>query len=300
MILIFDTIGGLSDQIKDITSILYFCNENNFQFTFRNATSRPIENPSIYNFYEFHNLFDPHSFSNNKQYILYDDIKKNINIDNTYNFHKEKIIGKLFKDEFKEYLKNIKENMIDIIRSCNKEFIIMGGAFWSYNTYNYDENIINMIKPSNKILDKYNEIIQKMNCNEYNFIHYRYEEDWNILLTRRNIVYIRPILDDIILNISFKKDLPIYICTSCIETLYEKNWMLYPLSAYSNILYKNADDMIGFNYDECGYIDFLIGKKSQEIYGFSRSGFSINLNALKKTKNYYDLLDFSKYAENSS
>lgn len=300
MILIFDTIGGLSDQIKDITSILYFCNKNQFQFTFRNATCRPIENPTIYKLYDFHNLFDTDSFSNNKYYILYDSIQKNINVDNTYDFHKDKIRGKLFKNDYKEYMQNIKENMVDIISSCHKEFIIMGGSFWSYNYYKYDENIINTIKPSKKIIDKYNEIIQTMNCNEYNFIHYRYEEDWNILLTQRNIVYIRPILDDIILNVPYKKDLPIYICTSCIERLYEKKWLLHPLSTYSNILYKNKDDMIGFNYDECGYVDFLIGKNAQEIYGFSRSGFSRNLNALKKTKNYYDLFDFKKYSTNSA
>lgn len=299
MILIFDTIGGLSDQIKDITSIFHFCNEHQFTFTFRNATSRPIEDPTIFTVYPFHNLFDTTSFLYNKHYILYDSIKNDINNDNTYDFHKDKIKGKTFNCKYKEYLQNIRENIVDIISSCDKEFIIMGGSFWSYNIYQYNEEIINNIKPSAKILDKYNEIIQKMDCSMFNFIHYRYEEDWDILLKKLNKVYIRPILDDIINHVPFKQNLPIYICTSCIETLYDKKWLLYPLSSYSNILYKEKDMMIGFNYDECGYVDFLIGKNAQEIYGFSRSGFSRNLNALKKTKNYYDLLDFSKYSKNS-
>ena len=182
--------------------------------------------------------------------------------------------------------------MKNIFLDCNKEYIIIGGNFWSYNGYVYDENIIhNIIQPSAKIINKYNEIMEKLNCKDYNFIHYRYEEDFVKYFNKINKIYKRPLLDTLIKNINFKQDLPIYVCTSCIEKLHDRKWLLKPLTEYSTILYKNENDMIGFNYDECGYVDYLIGKNAKEIYGFSESGFSKNLNKLKRTNNYYDLLD---------
>jgi len=292
MILIFDSIGGLSDQKKNITSAINFCNENNFKFTFRNATCRPINDPTVYRLYNFNEFFDPNTFSIYKNYVIYDTIKNNINHDNTYDFFKEKIVGKCFRNEYKDYLKDIKNNIKNILLDCKKEYVIIGGSFWSYYGYVYDENIIhNIIQPSSKIVKKYNEIMNKLNCKEYNFIHYRYEEDWSNLLNRQNKIYKRPLLDTLIENIKFKRDLPIYVCTSCIEKLHDNKWMLKPLTEYSTILYKNENDMVDFNYDECGYVDYLIGKNAEELYGFSYSGFSQNLNKLKGTKNYYDLLD---------
>jgi len=176
MILIFDSIGGLSDQKKNITSAINFCNENNFKFTFHNATCRPINDPTVYRLYSFNEFFDPNTFSIYKNYVIYDTIKNNINHDNTYDFFKEKIVGKCFRNEYKDYLKDIKNNIKNILLDCKKEYVIIGGSFWSYYGYVYDENIIhNIIQPSSKIVKKYNEIMNKLNCKEYYFIHYRYE-----------------------------------------------------------------------------------------------------------------------------
>ena len=41
-------------------------------------------------------------------------------------------------------------------------------------------------------------------------------------------------------------------------------------------------------FDENAWVDFKIGMDSEEIFGFSHSGFSANLNSLKKTRNYYN------------
>ena len=41
-------------------------------------------------------------------------------------------------------------------------------------------------------------------------------------------------------------------------------------------------------FDENAWVDFKIGMESEEICGFSYSGFSFNLNILKETHNYYN------------
>uniref|UniRef100_A0A6C0I029 Polysaccharide pyruvyl transferase domain-containing protein n=1 Tax=viral metagenome TaxID=1070528 RepID=A0A6C0I029_9ZZZZ len=288
-ILIFDAIGGLSDQKKNIISAIQFCNKHNFKFTFNQSTCRPKENPTIYRKYDIDNLFDINVFSIYDNFINYNEIKNKINDNNTYDFFTDKINGKLYNSDYKNYLNDIKNNICNIISNCEKEYIIIGGGCWSYIDYKYNEYMIHdFIQPSKKIMDKYNEINEKINCSEYNFIHYRYEKDWENFLLKQNKPFICPLLDTLIKNIPFKKKMPIYICTSCIETLYDKKLMLKPLSEYSNILYKNEKDFADFNYDECGYVDYLIGKNAEEIYGFSHSGFSKNLNNLKKTNNYYD------------
>ena len=239
-ILIFDAIGGLSDQKKDITSIIHFCNLHRFKFTFHQSTCRPIENPTIFKKYDIHHLFDVHVFSIYENFINYQEIKDKINGNNSYDLYKDKINGKLHNPLYTNDLNDIKNNIVNMIANCEKEYIIVGGGTWRYMPYKYDEYMIHhLIQPSKKIMDKYIEINEKINCSEYNFIHYRYEEDWEKCLSKQNIPFICPLLDTLIEHIPFKKKLPIYICTSCIETLYDKKLMLKPLCEYSTILYKN-------------------------------------------------------------
>jgi hypothetical protein len=239
-ILIFDTISGLSDQKKDITSIIHFCNQHHFKFTFHQSTCRPIQDPTIFKKYDMNHLFDIQVFSIYDNFINYHEIKHKINRNNTYDLYKDKIQGKLYDPLYKNDLNDIKNNIVNMILNCEKEYIIIGGGTWRYMGYKYDEYMIHhFIQPSKKIMDKYIEINEKINCSEYNFIHYRYEEDWARFLLKQNQPFICPLLDTLIEHIPFKKQLPIYICTSCIETLYDKKLMLKPLSEYPNILYKN-------------------------------------------------------------
>ena len=41
--------------------------------------------------------------------------------------------------------------------------------------------------------------------------------------------------------------------------------------------------------EEQAFIDFLIGKHAEEVYGHSKSSFSWLLNASKNSNNYYDI-----------
>ena len=51
--------------------------------------------------------------------------------------------------------------------------------------------------------------------------------------------------------------------------------------------YKNSD-CIGFNFEECAFIDYLFGLESREVYGHNKSSFSVLLNMSKSTNNYYN------------
>ena len=44
------------------------------------------------------------------------------------------------------------------------------------------------------------------------------------------------------------------------------------------------------NFEEKAFIDFMIGKNAQEVYGHNKSSFSLLLNFIKNTNNYYNNL----------
>ena len=133
---------------------------------------------------------------------------------------------------------------------------------------------------------------------KYNFIHYRYEDDWNINLKKWNQKYIVPPLDILIDKLPFKNNYPVYIATSEISSLNEKKLLQKPIDSYTNILYKYSNEVENLSFDECGFVDFLIGKNCEEIYGFHFSGFSIALNKIKNTENYYSQIpDFEIFSK---
>ena len=65
--------------------------------------------------------------------------------------------------------------------------------------------------------------------------------------------------------------------------------MNFPLDSYKEIIYKkDCNDLM---FDEAGLLDLLIAANAEEIYGVSFSGFSIHINKMKRTNNYYDKLE---------
>ena len=62
--------------------------------------------------------------------------------------------------------------------------------------------------------------------------------------------------------------------------------MKKPIECYNNILYKTNSNLLYF--DENAWVDFKIGLESEEVYGFSYSGFSETINRFKGTNNYYN------------
>jgi len=113
---------------------------------------------------------------------------------------------------------------------------------------------------------------------KYNFIHYRYEHDYISYHKIKNL----PSLEYLINNIKFKNtNNNMYIASTNIPTL------LKDVKVNKSILYKNEDDVNELNFEQSGFIDFMFGKYADELYGHPKSSFSIILNELKNSNNYY-------------
>jgi hypothetical protein len=272
MIIIFDTYSGLCNQFYDIQCGINFCIINNIKFCFRYCSFR--ENDLVsWNNQKFEKLFNIYILKNldyvKKLYVEYDSLY--LTNDNTFNLSGERAIN-LFTDNFLNEIKNI-----------NKEFIILK-QFWSvYKFQNIIFNINQYILPSNRLLDVYDRIKSKLIVNNepYNFIHYRYENDF----TNHFNVQIED-LKPIILRIKnqFKNpNFKIYIAASNIKQLINVN----DVELQNNIIIKNDDELNEYNYEEKAFIDFMFGLNSVEIYGNQKSSFSTMLNMIKNTNNYY-------------
>ena len=269
MIIIFDTNGGLCNQFYDITNGINFCLTNNIQFTFRYCSFR---NDNLNSWVEkrFEKLFDTNFLNNYDLYINYNDIKDKITNDNCYNFNNKLLSYVVVKDN----------DILDQLIKFNKDYVVLK-QFWSlYKFKNFIDKTINThILPSNNIMKKYIEIKNNIIGDEpYNFIHYRYEKDFTDYF-KLNIES----LDILIDNIKFKNNnLKIFIATSNIKNLIDLNNF-----KYKNLIYKNDDMLLDFNFEQRAFIDYMFGLNSVECFGHSKSSFSVMINNLKNTKNYY-------------
>jgi hypothetical protein len=270
MIIIFDTNGGLCNQFYDIINGINFCLSNNIRFTFRYCAFR---NDNLFNWFQtpFEKLFDIKFLNNYELYINYNDIKDKITNDNCFNFNNRLLSHTVFKDE----------NILDQLIKLNKDYVVLY-QFWSlYNFKNIIDNTIHshIIHPSNDIMKKYIEIKNNIIGDEpYNFIHYRYEIDF----TKYFNVDVES-LDILIDNIKFKNnDLKIFIATSNIKNLIDLH-----NCKYKNLIYKNDDMLLDLNFEERAFIDYMFGLNSVECYGNRKSSFSVMINIIKQTNNYY-------------
>ena len=269
MIIIFDTNGGLCNQFYDILNGINFCLTNNIQFTFRYCVFR---NNDLTSWVQkpFEQIFDTNFLNNYDLYINYNDINDKITKDNCYNFNDKLLAHLVFKDE----------DILHQLIKLNKDYVVLK-QFWSlYNFKNFiDNTIATRILPSNDIMKKYIEIKNNLIGNEpYNFIHYRYEIDF----TRHFQVNIES-LDILIDDIKFKNNnLKIFIATSNIKNLIDLN-----NCKYKNLIYKNDDMLLHLNFEQRAFIDYMFGLNSVECFGNSKSSFSVMINNLKQTTNYY-------------
>jgi hypothetical protein len=269
MIIIFDTNGGLCNQFYDIYNGINFCLKNNIQFTFRYCDFR---DDSLFNWFKssFEELFDINFLNNYELYINYNDIKDKITNDNCYNFNDNFRALAVFKDD----------NILDQLIKLNKDYVVLY-QFWSlYKFKNFiDKSIHTRIFPSNDIMKKYLKIKNNIIGDEpYNFIHYRYEKDF----TNCFKVSVKS-LDILIDNIKFKNNnLKIFIATSNIKNLIDLN-----NCKYKNLIYKNDDMLLDLNFEQRAFIDYMFGLNSVECFGHRKSSFSIMINNIKQTNNYY-------------
>jgi hypothetical protein len=273
MIVIFDTFGGLCNQIYDIHCGINFCIYNHIKFSFRYCSFRNNNLTSWYN-EKFTKLFDTSFLTKyHDLYVDYDNLS--LTSENTYNYHGERATL-LFSDDFINEIKNI-----------DKEFIVLKQFFSLHKFQNIVEHVFPHLLPSKNLVAIYKEIKSKLFTfdEKYNFIHYRYEDDF----TKHFNIEVKD-LKTIILT--FKKkfanpDLKIYIaCTNISKLIDLNNPELRDI-----IISKNENELQKFNFEEKAFIDYMFGLHSNEIFGHSKSSFSTLLNYFKNTSNYYDTVE---------
>lgn len=267
MIIIFDTCGGLCNQMFDINCGINFCIINNIEFSFRYCSFRYqltnwVDEP-------FENLFDNKFLEKyNKLYIEY----KNLNLSekNTYNLNGISSVI-LFTDDYLNEINNI-----------DKEFIVLKQFCGVYKLIKIIDNVYPYLLPSTNIMNMYKSISNNIINEEYNFIHYRYENDFTdyfkveIELLKPLILRIKP---------KFKNpNLKIYIATTNIKQLIDLN----DTDLSNIILTKNEDDLINYNFEERAFIDYMFGLHSNEVFGHNKSSFSLILSSIKGTQNFYN------------
>ena len=54
------------------------------------------------------------------------------------------------------------------------------------------------------------------------------------------------------------------------------------------IVFKKENNLVEWNFEEKGFIDYMIGLNSLQVIGHKNSSFSVMLNNLKATNNYYN------------
>jgi hypothetical protein len=278
MILIIDTYGGLCNQMMDIKSIIAFCSKYKLEFSFRNASLRKNNLITWFDI-AFYELFDIDFLLGNDLYISYDNISKNINDENTFNYKNNfaiNIFEKTNNDQL--YIKLV---------AINKEYIILR-QFWAL--FNWDENFImenQIFLPNKKIMNIYKEYKNIINLvdNNYNVIHFRYENDFKNYF---NIDDSELLLEEIYKKIKFKDEYPIYIATDT-TNMYRDNITYINYKFLTKDIFLN-EKYPNLNYEEKAFIDFMICLNACEVYGHSKSSFSVTLNTIKNSSNYYNLI----------
>jgi len=269
VVLIFDMLGGLCNQFYDITNGINFCLLHKIPFTFRHCSFRN-DNLITWTDQPVDKLFDMRLFRNYELYVEYDTIKDKLTDDNCYDFKGNRACVRSFS----------KTNILDQILELNKEYVVLR-QFWSLYAFRdyVDTSIHTRIRPSANLMEKYIEIKDTLIKDEpYNFIHYRYEKDFtsHFKVTPEG-------LDKVIERTTFKNnDLKIYVATTNIKGLIDLSD-----SKYDNLLYKNDDALADLNFEERAFIDYMVGINSEQCYGNKKSAFSIMINQVKGTGNYY-------------
>ena len=284
MILIFDVGGGLCNQIFDINCSIDIAIKYNFKFTFRYCSFR-LENLTTFdNNKSFNDLFDETIYYKFENFIPFKNISLLLNNDNTINYISTKV-NRWANDE--EHLINML-NMIPI--NTNKKYIIIKQIVSIYNLNTIKNNIYSIINPNNKIMNIYFHIQKYILPQKYNLIHYRYENDFTNFFNIENIKS----LDYLMENIHFKnKNLKIYVACSNLKSLSKTVYLLKDFSQYTNIIIKDdyleKNNLHNLNFEEKAFIEFMIGKNAEEVYGHNKSSFSLLLNFMKNTHNFYNI-----------
>lgn len=270
VILIFDTGGGLCNQMNDIVTSLSFCLKYNLKFSFRNCTFRDKNNLIKFYTVPFENLFSDKFLLKFNNFVNYNLISNSINNNNTFNIN-SLIINTIFnnEDQLFFYIEKNKDNF---------KYFIVPRLYTIFDFKNIIYNFYYQIYPNQKIESIFINLKNKILPDNYNFIHFRYEKDFiDFFNEKENNI------NDILNYCNFKnKNLKTYIACS---NLSELNCNSKDIINKDNYLIES--NLFDLNFEEKAYLDFLIGINSNEIFGHKKSSFSCLLNFIKNTKNFY-------------
>lgn len=280
MILIINAIGGLCNQVQNIISSIMFCKKYNLKYSFKNALIRK-QNLLHFESIPFNNFFEHSYFLKDLNYIDFNLLKSIIDKDNSISINYP----------HRTNLKKNDEEIYKEIISYDKEFVIisnMMGAISYIKMINIVNNKIPLqLYPINEYINIYERFKINFLPENYNFIHYRFESDFQTYMKCQKKKLDN--LSNIINKINFKNNYKIYVACS-FEHLNDEDRSILMDDKFitKENFYKNND--LNLNYEVNAWIDLLIGYNSKEVYGHSNSSFSEYLNLIKSSSNYYNLL----------
>lgn len=272
--LIFDTYSGLCNQMYDIQAAVNYCLAYNIPFSFRYASLRMPHDLCKWYDIPFEDLFDGEIFDQFPLYKRYSTL--NCNPRNTHHYNNP--VRAI------EWL-NVDRAILPQLEYVKKDYIVLR-QFWSIPCNVMEQyNLFSMIKPCEKLDNRYRMLANKLLPSKYNLIHYRYEDDFNA-----HFKIVKPLkLCDIIRHVKFyRPELPTYIATNRASRI-PPTLLSTPLSSFGNIICKPEGENDDLNFEEAAFVDFMIGKTAHQIYGHHNSSFSVLLNSNHATNHYYDL-----------
>lgn len=272
--LIFDTYSGLCNQMYDIQAAVNYCLAYNIQFSFRFASLRTRHDLCRWFDIPFDKLFDDSMFTRFSLYKPYHTL--DCNPTNTHHYNNQ-IRAIEWLDPNRALLPQFEHT--------GKKYIVLR-QFWSIPCNIKEQcNTFALITPCKKIRSIFRALRREILPEQYNFIHYRYEDDFN---AHFNIA--TPLrLCDIINHVQFNQSiLPTYIAANNVNKL-PISLLSKPLDTMDSVLYKSSVETTDLNFEEAAFVDFMIGKNAQQVYGHHNSSFSALLNMGHATNNYYDL-----------
>jgi hypothetical protein len=272
-VLVLDAHAGLCNQMMDIESLVNFAVENHYQFCFRYCSFRNSHLTS-WAHSEFGSLFDEREFQDLPGYLCF---KKNtFKNSKVWNSEGKGLTG----------LINAGEEIMPL--AYQYDFMVISAGWPVLGVPKFRLGLNKRIKPARYILRKYKKL-RAILPEKYNFLHYRYEHDFTSHFSAESPENSFPILQEILdAKLFSNMEIPIYIAASGLASL-PKPHLKEDITRQKNIIFTDEKRKDGFNYEASAYLDFLIGEQAVEVFGHSRSSFSVRLNNIKNSRNFYDI-----------